>query len=148
MADDDADHYKGITLDLIRDACTTLCRALDVDMDFRQTDDQEELFTWIARISSDFDGVVVNPVGYSQAEDFDFGIYRSAVQILARLAKPMVEVHLRNIYIHGAEITRPLHEPGGDMGFVSGFGADGYLLAIKSVAERCRTRIRVHRDFI
>lgn len=136
MEQGDNDHYDGITLSKIRAACEEACNELGVNMDFRQTDDQEELFTWIAKSSAEADGVVVNPVGYSRAEDLDFGIYRGAVQMLGKLKKPVIEVHLRNIYSHGADVTRPLHEPGGDMGFISGFGEDGYVLAIRSLAEK------------
>ena len=134
----DSDHYGGITLPMIRNACEELCDELGVTLDFRQTEDPQELFTWIANSSSEADAVVVNPVGYSRAKDMDFDSYCEAVYRLSKLKKPLVEVHLCNIYRHDADVPLPQHKPGGEMGFICGFGVDGYLLAIRSLAEKIK----------
>ena len=132
----DSDRYGGVTLPMIRDACAALCDELGLKLDFRQTDDQQELFTWLTKISSEADAVVVNPVGYGRAENMDFDAYCGAVHELAMVKKPIAEVHLSNIYNQDVDVRLPRYKPGGEMGFVSGFGVDSYLLAIRSLAEK------------
>jgi 3-dehydroquinate dehydratase-2 len=136
LSDYDGNTYKGLTLDKIRDACSVLCSELGIELDFRQTEDQDEMFRWIAKDSEAFDGVIMNPVGYSRAATVAFPVYRSAIQMIALLKKPVVEVHINNIYSQSAEITQPVHEPQGDMGFVCGLGINSYLLGIKAIARK------------
>ena len=95
--------YRGnwraeLTLGDIRDACSKLCSELGLTMDFRQTDDQQEMYRWIAKDSEFFDGVIINPVGHSRAMLITFELYRSAIQVIANLKKPVIEVHLTNIF--------------------------------------------------
>lgn len=136
LSDYDGNSYNGLTLKSIFEACDARCKKLGINLDFRQTEDQDEMFRWIAKDSEDFDGVIINPVGYSRAATVTFGIYRSAIQMIAKLKKPVIEVHINNIYSQSAEITQPLHEPEGDMGFVCGFGKLSYILAINAIAKR------------
>jgi len=140
LGDYDGNTYGPLTLQGIRDECASLCRHLGIDMEFRQTDDQDEMFRWIAKDSERFDGVVINPVGYSRAASVAFELYRSAIQMLAHLNKPVIEVHITNIYRQSAEITQPLHGPEGDMGFICGFGKDSYLLAINAISRKLDPR--------
>jgi 3-dehydroquinate dehydratase-2 len=136
LGDYDGNSYNGLTLETIRDECTKLCAELGIGLDFRQTEDQDEMFRWIAKDSEAFDGVIMNPVGYSRAATVAFPVYRSAIQMIALLKKPVVEVHINNIYSQSAEITQPVHEPQGDMGFVCGLGVNSYLLGIRAIARR------------
>ena len=138
LSDYDGNSYGGLTLQAIREACEKYCDELEVDLDFRQTDDQEEMFQWIAKDSEKFDSLIINPIGYSRAATVELGFFRSAMQVIAHLKKPVIEVHINNIYRQSAEITQPLHEPEGDMGFICGLGLHGYLLAIKASVHRIR----------
>ena len=126
----------GLSLEEIREACDETCRALELSLDFRQTEDEDEMFRWIAQNSQQFDGVVINPVGYSRAESISFDLYRAATRTVAHLDMPVIEVHLSNIFRRSAEVTRPLHEPEGGMGFICGFGKAGYILAIRAIADK------------
>lgn len=63
-------------------------------------------------------------------------MYRSAIKMIAHLKKPVVEVHLTNIFRQGDELTKPLQGPEGEMGFICGLGLHSYLLGIKAVAKR------------
>jgi 3-dehydroquinate dehydratase-2 len=140
LSDYDGNSYGGLTLSMIRDAANALCEELGIRLDFRQTEDQDKMFQWIARESEQFDGVIINPVGYSRSATVSIGIYRSAIQVIARLKKPVIEVHINNIYRQSAEITQPLHEPEGDMGFICGFGLNSYLAAIRAIKLRLEYR--------
>jgi 3-dehydroquinate dehydratase-2 len=135
LSDYDGNTYRGLTLDEIRSECSQLCRSLRIELDFRQTEDQEEMCRWIAKDSEDCDGVIVNPVGYLRAATGSNPAYRSAIQRIALLKKPVVEVHINNIFSETAEIA-PVHEPEGHMGFICGLGVNSYLLGIRAIAHR------------
>jgi 3-dehydroquinate dehydratase-2 len=133
--------YGELTLEGIRGDCHRLCEELGLDLDFRQTDDQDELFRWIAKDSADFGGVIINPVGYSSSASESGELYRSALKMVAHLKRPVIEVRIANIYRHVSEFRQPLHEPEGNMGFICGFGRPGYLLAIKAIAKKLDQQI-------
>ena len=125
-----------LALEQLHDECSAHCRRLGLEVDFRQTDDEEELFRWIAQDSEEFAGLIINPARYSISGPVDFETYRSAVGMVAHRKKPVVEVHLSNIFREGAEPARPLQVPDSGMGFICGLGSDGYLLAISAIANR------------
>ena len=124
-----------LTLEQVQDGCSARCEQLGLGLDFRQTDDQEEMIRWIAKDSEDFAGLIINPVGYIKADDVDIDMYRSAIGSIAHLKKPVVEVHMTNIFKEGDESTRPLQVPEGEMGFICGLGKHSYLLAINAIAK-------------
>jgi len=132
----DGNTYGDITLAKIKDKCCELCEQLGVILDFRQTNDEDEMFRAIAKDSDCYDALIINPVGYSRAASVEFELYRSAIKMIAHLHKPVIEVHITNIFKQGAEITKPLQVPEGEMGFICGLGVQSYLLAIKAVNKR------------
>lgn len=129
-------HGRATTLADIEAECAALGTKLGLELDFRQTNDQDEMFRWIAKDSEHFDGVIINPVGHSRASIQVFELYRSAIQMIANFKKPIIEVHISNIYQQVDEITQPAHEPVGDMGFICGFGKHSYLLALRAIAHK------------
>ena len=136
LRDFDGNTYGEMTLGTIEQQCTELCAQLALDVDFRQTDEENEMFRFIARDSEDYDGLIINPIGYSRAASVNFEMFRNAIMLIAHLKKPVIEVHITNIFLPGADITRPLHVPEGNMGFISGLGFHSYLLAIKAINQR------------
>lgn len=136
LSDFDGNSYGNITLEQLHQECRSLCDSLDIELDFRQTDDEDEMFRYIAKDSDSYSGLVINPVGYSRAASLDFDIYRMAIKSTAHLKRPVIEVHLTNIFLDDAEVIRPLQPPEGEVGFISGFGANSYLLAIQAIDKR------------
>ncbi|NIO43119.1 MAG: type II 3-dehydroquinate dehydratase [Burkholderiales bacterium] len=92
------DRYGGVTLEQIQEESAALCAELGMDLEFRQTDDQDEMIRWIARDSDHFGALIINPVGYLKAGSVDFDMYRSAIKMIAHLNKPVIEVRLTNIF--------------------------------------------------
>lgn len=135
----DGSRYGGLTLGQVRDECSALCERLDLQLDFRQTDDEEEMFRWITNDSEKFAGLIINPSGCTKSDSVDFDWYRSAIDLIAHLKKPVVEVHMSNIFREDVEFARPLQASGSEMGFVCGFGKHSYLLAINAVAKRLQS---------
>lgn len=130
------DGNGGVTLQQIQDECSTLCEELDMKLEFRQTDDQDEMARWIADDSDNFDALVINPMGRAKSASVDSDKYRSAIKTLAHLNKPVIEVHLTNIFREDDVSIKPLQGPEGDTAFICGMGKHSYLLGVKAAARR------------
>jgi 3-dehydroquinate dehydratase-2 len=130
------DRYGSVTLEQIQNESAALCAELGMSLDCRQTDDQDEMFRWITKDSDHFDALIINPVGSPNAGKVDLGMYDSAIKKIVHLNKPVIEVHLTNIFRQGGERARTLQGPDGEMGFICGLGLHSYLLGIKAVARR------------
>ena len=128
--------YGGISLQDIEQRCVTLCEQLQIKLDFRQTDDLDEMEHFITRDSEQFDALILNPAGCSRTASIEPERYRSALMTIAHHKKPVTEVHITNIFKPDAENTKPLHVPECDIGFISGLGIHSYLTAIKAIHKR------------
>jgi 3-dehydroquinate dehydratase-2 len=128
---------KALTLGRIERECGELCAKHGISMTFRQGDVVKELLDWIATNAAGYDALIINPIGYYSYEAYEkFEEYRSAIKVLAHLKKPVIEVHLTNIFRHGAELIEPLREPDAEIGFICGLGIHSYLLAVEAIARR------------
>lgn len=125
-----------LSLKEIQKECSALCEKINVQLEFRQTDDEIEMFNFIAKDSEAYDALIINPVEYSRATSFEFEKYQSAIEMIAHLGKPIIEVHITNIFLPGSEKIRPAQVPEAQTGFICGMGIQGYLLAINSVQQR------------
>jgi 3-dehydroquinate dehydratase-2 len=128
--------YGHLTLDIVRKKCAETCKILGLKMDFRQTDDETELSRFLIEGIEDFDALIINPVGYSHASSVDYTIYSSAIKTITRQNKPVIEVHISNIFQQDVENTKPIHVPKCEVGFVSGLGIHSYDLAIRAVNKK------------
>ena len=128
--------YGHLTLDTVQKKCAATCKIFGLKMDFRQTDDEAELSRFLIEGIEDFDALIINPVGHSQASSVDFTIYSSAIKTITRQNKPVIEVHISNIFQQGAENTKPIHAPKCEVCFVSGLGIHSYDLAIRAVNKK------------
>ena len=128
--------YGHLTLDTVRKKCAETCKIFGLKMDFRQTDDEAELSRFLIEGIEDFDALIINPVGHSHVSSVDFTIYSSAIKTITRQNKPVIEVHISNIFQQGVENTKPIHVPKCEVGFVSGLGIHSYDLAIRAVNKK------------
>ena len=128
--------YGHLTLDIVRKKCEETCKIFGLKMDFHQTDDEAELSRFLIEGIEDFDALIINPVGHSHAPSVDFTIYSSAIKTITRQNKPVIEVHISNIFQQGVESIKPIHVPKGEVGFVSGLGIHSYDLAIRAVNKK------------
>ena len=128
-------HNGTLSLATIRSECEAVTRQLGLTLDFRQTDNAQELSRWIEKDGEAFDGVIVNPAGNSSAAKA-FEQCRSAIRTVAKSKKPIIEVHIANIHRQVDEAGQPLHEPAGATGFVCGLGKYGYVLALQAMARK------------
>lgn len=97
-----------------------------LDVDFRQTNHEGELVTWLHEALDDHDAVVVNPAAYAHTSV----ALHDAVEALT---VPVVEVHLSNTWKR--EPFRHVdHVATAATAVITGAGADGYRLAVAHVA--------------
>lgn len=92
-------------------------------IDFRQSNDEGELVTWIQESVDGFDGIIINAAAYTHTS--------VAIHDALKLLKcPIIEVHIsdpetREEFRHQSYIT-PLAKE-----VIKGYGAQGYVMAIE-----------------
>lgn len=94
-----------------------------VTFHYFQTNVEGELINEIQKLGFTFDGIVLNPGGYTHTSV-------ALGDAIAAITTPVVEVHISNIF--GREDFRKLsHVSGKSVGVISGLGLKGYVLAVE-----------------
>lgn len=100
-------------------------RDLDMEVDFRQSNNEGELVDWIHGAIGEHDAIIINAGAYTH----------TSVAILDALKicdLPIVEVHLSNIY-RREEFRRRSFISRAARGIICGFGGRGYVMALDAV---------------
>lgn len=121
------DIYGTTTLAVIEAKTRARAEALGVDVDFRQTNGEGELVTWIQEAGTDCAAVVINAAAYTH----------TSVAIMDALLAcdiPVVELHLSNIH-RREEWRNHSYVSKAATGVICGFGANGYELAIEAAVR-------------
>lgn len=118
--------YGSATLADIEARTRVRAQALDIAVEFRQSNSEGELVGWVQQARTDFDGLIVNAGAYSHTSV-------ALLDALLSCDKPVVEVHLSNLYKreefrHHSYVTKAA------VGMITGFGGLGYLLAVDALA--------------
>jgi len=102
-------------------------KARSVEVDFKQSNVEGELVTWIQQAKGTFDAIVINAAAYTHTSI----ALRDAI---AAVAIPTVEIHLSNIHAREEFRHRSLIAPV-CRGQISGFGSLSYVLGLISVVN-------------
>lgn len=119
--------YGRDTLADIGKACAAKGKALGFAIDFRQSNIEGELVTWIQEARGTKAGIIINPAAYGHTSI-------ALLDALTLAELPVIEVHLSNI--HRREPFR--HQTYVSQiatGVICGLGAQGYLLALEAMAN-------------
>jgi 3-dehydroquinate dehydratase-2 len=119
--------YGAATLDDLEALCAETAQALDLSIDFRQTNHEGELITWVQECRDRARGIVINPGGYSHTSV-------ALMDALLSVELPVVEVHLTNIHAR-EEFRRHSLVSRVANGVICGLGIRGYGLALTAIAE-------------
>ena len=93
-----------------------------IEFSYFQSNVEGELINEIQRVGFSFDGIIINPGGYTHTSV-------ALGDAIAAVTTPVVEVHISNIF--GREEFRKLsHVSGKSIGVISGLGLKGYELAL------------------
>ena len=119
--------YGRATLDDVEGICAATAEQVGVAIDFRQTNGEGELISWVQECRSRARGIVINPGGYSHTSV-------ALLDALLAVSLPTVEVHLTNIH-RREEFRRHSFVSRGATGVICGLGIRGYALALTAMAE-------------
>jgi 3-dehydroquinate dehydratase-2 len=119
--------YGRDTLGDIEAACRERGAELDLDVDFRQSNIEGELVSWIQEARGTADGIIINGGALSHTS-----IALLDALLLSEL--PVMEVHLSNIYKrepfrHHSYISQAAR------GVICGLGPLGYLYALDALKQ-------------
>ena len=118
--------YGKLTLAQIEKKVGTLAKELGVEVDFRQSNNEGELVTWIQQAAGQFAALIINPAAYTHTSV----AMRDAI---SAVGIPTVEIHLSNIhkreeFRHHSFIAEVA------VGQIAGFGVESYLLGLRAAA--------------
>jgi 3-dehydroquinate dehydratase-2 len=124
------DVYGTVTLAEIERGVRDDARALGVDLDWFQSNHEGAFLEAIHRLRGTADGAIVNAAAWTHGN-------LAVRDALLAVSVPYVEVHLSNLF--GREEARR-HSVLADraVGFLCGFGAEGYRLALRGLVGRLR----------
>ena len=124
------DIYGAQTLKDIESLCQQAGAELGLTVDFRQSNHEGELVTWIQDARTSADAILINPAAYSHTS---VAIHDA----LKAVGLPVAEVHLSNIHQREA-FRHHSYVSAVAFGVICGFGATGYRLALIALAEKLK----------
>lgn len=119
-------HYGNITLADLKKRVDDEGAALGVVVDFRQTNLEGELVTWIQEAGLNGIPIVINPGAYTHTSIAIHDAIRGSSAIV-------VEVHLSNVHAR-EEFRHKSYVSPVAKGVIVGFGADGYIMGLRVLA--------------
>jgi 3-dehydroquinate dehydratase II len=119
--------YGTTTLAEVKARTERLAGQLGLDCDFRQTNHEGVLVDWIQEAFEKDAAVIINPAGFS------FGSI-PVLDALKLICKPLIEVHITNIHQRSEQYRHSLVSLAAT-GVICGLGVNGYLLAVRAVAD-------------
>jgi 3-dehydroquinate dehydratase-2 len=122
--------YGSTTLAEIKSRTERLCVELGLACDFRQTNHEGVMVDWLQEAFEKDAAVIINPAGFS------FGSV-PVLDAVKLIKKPVVEVHITNIHKRSEQYRHSLVSLAAT-GVICGLGAQGYLLAVRAMADALR----------
>ena len=137
--------YGSATLDDVEQLCAETAEQLGLAIDFRQTNGEGELVSWVQECRGRAQGIVINPAGYTTTSI-------ALMDALLATELPVIEVHVTNIH-RREEFRQHSYVSKAAVGVICGLGVRGYALALTAMAdllleERRMTRIPFDPDAI
>ena len=114
--------YGTITFNELKELCIEKSKELDIKIQFKQSNIEGEIVTWIQEAKGVQDGIIINAAGFTHTSV----AIRDALQIFE---KPKIELHISNIYKR-EEFRKKSLISDVVTGGIFGLGSDGYILAI------------------
>jgi 3-dehydroquinate dehydratase II len=120
--------YGKTTLAEIERQVRVLAGELGVEIDFRQSNSEGELVTWIQEAADQFAAIVINPAAYTHTS-------LAMRDAISAVGIPTVEVHLSNIhkrepFRHHSYIAEVA------VGQITGFGVQSYLIGLRAAVAQ------------
>ncbi|MDR5816235.1 MULTISPECIES: type II 3-dehydroquinate dehydratase [unclassified Caballeronia] len=122
--------YGTTTLAQVQARTEALAGELGLVCEFRQTNHEGVMVDWLQEAFEKDAAVIINPAGFS----FSSIPVLDAIKLIR---KPVIEVHITNIHQRDEQYRHSLVSLAA-RGVICGLGPQGYLLALRAVAEMLR----------
>jgi 3-dehydroquinate dehydratase-2 len=119
--------YGAATLDDVEQLCAESGEALGLAIDFRQSNVEGELISWVQECRGRAAGIVINPAGYTTTSI-------ALMDALLAAELPVIEVHITNIH-RREDFRQHSYVSKAAVGVICGLGIRGYALALTALAE-------------
>ncbi len=119
--------YGTATLDDVEQLCAETALQLGLAIDFRQTNSEGEIISWVQECRGRAAGIVINPAGYTNTSI-------ALMDALLAVELPVIEVHITNIH-RREEFRHRSFISLAAVGVICGLGVQGYALALMAMAD-------------
>jgi 3-dehydroquinate dehydratase-2 len=123
--------YGRATLGDVEKLCRRHARPLGLALDFRQSNHEGELVTWIQESRKEHAGIIINAGAYTHTSI-------AILDALQTAELPVIEVHLSNIF-RREEFRHHSYVSLAARAVICGLGPAGYRLALEAMAEILQT---------
>ncbi len=120
--------YGAETLEDVAERCRSLAEDLGLSVDFRQSNLEGELVTWIQDAREETGGLIINAGAYTHTSV-------ALLDALKAYDAPIIEVHISNIHQREEFRHKSFISQAAD-GMICGLGTIGYDLALQAIADR------------
>lgn len=120
--------YGAQTLADVEAICRAAGDEFGLSIDFRQSNHEGELVTWIQEALGTADGILINPGAYSHTSVAIYDAFKA-------VSLPVAEVHISNIHQREA-FRHHSYVSAVAFGVICGFGTLGYRLALEAMAQK------------
>ena len=122
--------YGSITFEKLKEICLVKSKELELSVEFTQSNVEGEIVNFIQEARKKFDGIIINAAAFTHTSV----AIRDA---LAIYKKPIIELHISNIYKREEFRQKSLISDIATGG-IFGLGSYGYILAIISMQKLLR----------
>ena len=119
--------YGSDSLDDVRKKAETRAKSLGLTIDFRQSNIEGELVTWVQEARDKAAAIILNAGAYSHSSI-------ALLDAMQAAELPVIEVHLSNIF-RREPYRQHSYISQGAKGVICGLGAKGYELALEAMAD-------------
>ena len=126
LGEREPEHYGSTTLEGINSQIEAEALKLNIDIETFQSNSEAEILHKIHSIKVDF--IIINPAAFTHTSV-------SIRDALAAINIPFIEVHLSNVFARESFRKESFFSDIA-VGVISGFGAEGYLAALRYAAQQ------------
>ena len=119
--------YGRATLDDVEALCAETAEQVGLAIDFRQTNGEGELISWVQECRGRAAGIIINPGGYTHTSV-------ALMDALLAVALPTIELHVSNIH-RREEFRHHSYVSRAATGVICGLGVRGYAVALVAMAD-------------
>jgi 3-dehydroquinate dehydratase-2 len=119
--------YGRATIDDVEALCAETAEQLGLSIDFRQSNSEGELVSWVQECRNRASGIVINPAGYTTTSI-------ALMDALLSSELPVIEVHVTNIH-RREDFRQHSYVSKVAVGVIAGLGVRGYALALTAMAD-------------